>query len=289
LGSEAGLGPIPRQPRQPVIRNKTKNQTQKPTPPRSRAEACEKVSENNMSPIAKVFNKYEKFGAYHWIETKANLLNPQFNPLLSARYQKIANLIPENARTIIDVGCGDGYLVYLAHAKSGTALLHGLEYDEIGLRYAKQKLGEKKIAADLIQGDIFQMPYESNIFDVVLNADVIEHLDNPEDAVREMHRIMRPGGLLLLSTPQRRANEGKWDALHVHEFSTRELKDLCEKYFKDVRITACWPRLWINGYLRSRFKRLVFRVISVFGWNPALQEGDAYTGDYQQLIVRCEK
>ena len=233
------------------------------------------------------FDKYKKSGAYHWTETKQNVLNLKFNPLLCARYEKLAEPIPQDAQSIIDIGCGDGYLLYLAHKQAPKAKLVGLEYEQSGLKLAEEKLKEKDVPVTLKLGSVFDMPYPSNSFDVVLFADAIEHLDNYELAIKEIHRILKPGGSLLLSTPLSRPHK-KWDPRHVHEFAGKELITLCSKYFKTNDLTACWPRFWVNCFLH-RITRPFLHLLSCIGWSPVLKDGDPFSGNYLQLIIRCGK
>lgn len=71
-----------------------------------------------------------------------------------------------------------------------------------GLEYVGEALERAKMINDNItylQGDIYKMPFEENAFDVVLCMEVLEHLSNPIDAVRELERVAR--GLLVFTVP----------------------------------------------------------------------------------------
>jgi len=178
--------------------------------------------------------------------------------------------------------------LYLAHKRAPDAKLVGFEYDSSGLKFADKKLKEKEVPVTLKQGTVLNMPYTSNSFDVVLSADVIEHLVDYELAFKEMYRVLKPSGLLLMSTPLKQPNK-KWDSLHIHEFSAKELLELCDRYFQTNVLKACWPRFWVDCWLQGGIKKSFFQIIACLGYNPALKEGNPFTSNYQQLIIKSQK
>jgi SAM-dependent methyltransferase len=100
-----------------------------------------------------------------------------------------AALVPEGAR-VLDVGAGAGpYRGLFAHCEY-FAHDFGQEPGTIG-SYTKLDF----------ESDITEIPAENEAFDVVLCTEVLEHVPEPIEALREMTRILRPGGKLLLSSP----------------------------------------------------------------------------------------
>lgn len=93
---------------------------------------------------------------------------------------------------ILDAGCGGGATTE-SLAKYGHVT--GLELEESAVEYARER-GRK-----IIQGSVETLPFESDSFDLVLALDVIEHLQDDLPALRELHRVLRPGGLLLVTVP----------------------------------------------------------------------------------------
>jgi 2-polyprenyl-3-methyl-5-hydroxy-6-metoxy-1,4-benzoquinol methylase len=94
-------------------------------------------------------------------------------------------------RTVLDAPCGRGALSSLAH-KAGLEVT-ALELD----RGDFDVPGVKFIAGNLNQ----DLPIDNESFDSVACVDGIEHLENPFHAIREFHRVLKPGGTLVISTP----------------------------------------------------------------------------------------
>jgi 2-polyprenyl-3-methyl-5-hydroxy-6-metoxy-1,4-benzoquinol methylase len=76
--------------------------------------------------------------------------------------------------------------------------LSGLEYSVATLAQAGRRVGT---AADLRQGSILDLPFSSETQDVCVCLEVLEHIDDDERAVRELWRVLKPGGLLIASVP----------------------------------------------------------------------------------------
>lgn len=97
--------------------------------------------------------------------------------------------------SILDVGAGEGFtLEKLRTAKVGKKL-EGIEYMDEAIELGK-KTNPKVL---LKKGDIYQLPYKQNEFDVVLCTEVLEHLEDPEKALHELKRVSKK--YILLSVP----------------------------------------------------------------------------------------
>ena len=100
--------------------------------------------------------------------------------------------LPPQAQ-ILDAGCGSGRnMVELS--KFGTAV--GLEPSERGAEVARARgVGEVVVAT------IDTMPFEARRFDLITCLDVLEHIEDDREALRELRRVARPGGVLLITVP----------------------------------------------------------------------------------------
>ena len=97
--------------------------------------------------------------------------------------------------SVLDVGCGTGALLRAVRAKFPSARCAGLDLSEHMLTVAREALDP---SVELRQGDAAALPFESGQFEVVLCNDSFHHYPEPERALGEMARVLRPGGILLL-------------------------------------------------------------------------------------------
>ncbi len=100
-------------------------------------------------------------------------------------------LIPKRSNPIIlDVGCGNGLF---SSGWAGDHQVAGLDFSHNLLMLATQK------GLKVFMGDIHSLPFASDQFDVVVNAEVIQHLKDLPPTMSELVRITKPGGSLIIS------------------------------------------------------------------------------------------
>lgn len=98
-------------------------------------------------------------------------------------------------QSLLDIGCGTGYLIDMLH-KQKNALYCGLDLSPEMLKISKQKL---PASVYLTEGSADSLPYEDNSFDVVTCIQSFHHYPKPEKSMSEAYRILKPGGLYILS------------------------------------------------------------------------------------------
>lgn len=129
-----------------------------------------------------------------------NLLEHVGDMSLKRRARKlILGLNLNDGDKILDLGCGDGFYLYLLSNLSIRLKLTGLDYDEIVLRNAKKNLRTKKVK--LVLRSAIKTPFKDDLFDKAIMTEVLEHIEEDKEALREVYRIIRPGGLLVLTVP----------------------------------------------------------------------------------------
>ena len=108
---------------------------------------------------------------------------------------------------VLDAGCGGGGVAVSFAEESRFAV--GLDlvdrFTEAGERLARER-GIANVC--FVQGDGITLPFKPDYFELVLSHSVIEHVDSPEDYLRECFRVLRPGGILFLSTPPYHSSAG---------------------------------------------------------------------------------
>jgi SAM-dependent methyltransferase len=99
--------------------------------------------------------------------------------------------------SVVDVGCGDGMATDLAARANPGHRFVGLDWSADALRQARSR-GLTLVRAEV---EPTGLPIASASTDVVIMSELIEHLVDPDTALEEAWRVLRPGGTLLLSTP----------------------------------------------------------------------------------------
>ncbi|CCK30276.1 SAM-dependent methyltransferase [Streptomyces davaonensis JCM 4913] len=100
--------------------------------------------------------------------------------------------------TILDIGCGDGTAAAVAAPLLKGHRIIGVDWSQDALRRARTRLACQPVRGELTDGGL---PFRSESVDAVLFSEVIEHLVDPDAALDEIRRVLRPGGHLMLSTP----------------------------------------------------------------------------------------
>jgi len=180
------------------------------------------------------FDKYQKYGAYHWDAYYKS-------PLALGLYKMHVDYIIDNFKkktkgSLLDVGCGDGLISCLL-AKSGFKV-KGIDIEKEAIKLAQQKCP----FVDFEVNDVFDM---SERFDYLLASEVIEHLPNPDEFLQKIKGLFRKEALI--TTPNRDYYKQP-DPYHFREYSIYEFESLLEKYFKSFQVQASEYHLyaWIK-------------------------------------------
>jgi 2-polyprenyl-3-methyl-5-hydroxy-6-metoxy-1,4-benzoquinol methylase len=182
-----------------------------------------------MGAEAKGFDKFARSGPYHWAAISRSIRDRHLFTM--ARYEGLLRVIRgEPALRICDYGCGDGALTFLLSQDFPNAELIGIEPDPVGRELAKDILKARGVSCQVLES-ADQLP--ASHFDVIICADVIEHVSEAETFLCELKRLLKPGGKLALSTPVR-VTEAVWDSEHKKEFFPGELAALVGQFF-DVK------------------------------------------------------
>ena len=159
-----------------------------------------------------------------------------------------------NIKKICEVGCGTGFVLSsLAKAYPDSQLI-GSEIFSSGLRYAAQRVPK----ALLFQMDARRIPFKEE-FDIIGAFDVLEHIEEDECVLKEIHKALVPGGGVVLTVPQHHFLWSRQDefAHHVRRYRSGELETkLTQCGFRVVLTTSFVSLLLPFMYLSRRCNRL---------------------------------
>ncbi len=99
-------------------------------------------------------------------------------------------------KRLLDAGCGTGW--FSAQAADRGAVVTSID---VGIKLLHEV--RKKCQATVVVGSVLNLPFKNKSFDIVVSSEVIEHTANPLSAVVEMARVVKQGGVLIITTPNK--------------------------------------------------------------------------------------
>lgn len=151
------------------------------------------------------------------------IIPPARTELHARRYELAADIALENnARRIADVASGTGYGSRLL-ATIADATTDGVDLDPDAIEYARRHHACEGRCA-FHAADACDTPLNSNTYDLAASFETIEHVQNATGLIAELHRILKPGGTLVISTPNRIGPT----PYHVHDFGLPEFSAMVE-------------------------------------------------------------
>jgi ubiquinone/menaquinone biosynthesis C-methylase UbiE len=146
----------------------------------------------------------------------------------------LAFAAPAPGLRILEIGCGGGVALPVIAARCRPARLVAIDIDRGLLARATERVRARGVAADLVRADVRAMPFPEASFDLVIDFGTCFHIARGADALREIHRVLRPGGLV--------AYESKRNQLVSHPFRSalRTLDWSAAPGLRPLRATRDW-------------------------------------------------
>lgn len=183
------------------------------------------------------------------------------NPLKKKMVQKLNEKIADDVGRyilslgleepmILDAGCGEGFIDALLLERFSHVNITGLEFTEEAIKIARQM----NPTAEYIQSDIVKMPFGDHTFDIVICTEVLEHLEKPKAALKELIRVAKKfvlitvphepwfclGNLLVLKNVSRLGNPKD----HINHWTKKSFQRfLQEEKLGEWKIGGCFP--WV--------------------------------------------
>jgi len=160
-----------------------------------------------------------------------------------ARYEFLLPMVRQTD-DILETGCGAGYGSHMLSERARSVV--AIDYSPAALEYARERFHAPNLAHLLM--NCHRLAFSDGSFDLVVSFEVFEHLEAPEEYLSECRRVLRAGGRLVLSTP----NRSSWDIhmrsigrdyeYHVNMQDLKGLRRQLQKFFSSVEIYSQWRR-----------------------------------------------
>ncbi|HEY0863454.1 MAG TPA: class I SAM-dependent methyltransferase [Lacunisphaera sp.] len=155
--------------------------------------------------------------------------------------RSLAAVLPETGVRVLDAGCGTGGLLRRLRGARPHWTLTGLDFSPLACELARERTG-----GEVVQGSIAALPFADGQFDALTSCDVVCQVTDPAQAVREFHRVLRPGGHVVLTMPAY-----QW----MYSYHDREVGNL---------------RRYRRGEVNALLEGAGFRIVCSTYWNTLL-------------------
>jgi 2-polyprenyl-3-methyl-5-hydroxy-6-metoxy-1,4-benzoquinol methylase len=170
------------------------------------------------------------------------------------RSESLFNEIEKIAKpgSVLDIGCAAGF--FLETAQKHGWQPHGIEISDYAARHARENL-----FLDVVTGDFVTLDLPAGNFDLVLMMDVIEHLTSPKKGLVKANSVLKPGGLLVIETPNFKSAPSKilgkeWGLIapehHLFYFTPATLRKYLEETGFEI-VSMSFPRWGLSDLLFS--------------------------------------
>jgi len=190
-------------------------------------------------------------------------------------------------KAVLDLGCATGYGTSLLKER-GALRVVGADVSGEAVRVARGRY--RRHGVEFLVLDAQRLPFHDGAFDTVIAFETIEHLPRYEDFVAECWRVLKPGGTLIASTPNKAVvspdRERPYRCHHFHEFRAQELTALLTGWFSGVDLLGCIPfekagkvkddmlyrlALVLTSLLSPRHLLAASKVVNLVTWLPFMR------------------
>lgn len=205
---------------------------------------------------------------------------------------KVVDYNAYSGQRVLDIGCGLG--TDLSRFARGGANCSGIDVAATAVKLASDNFTQRQLTADFQQMDGEQLNFDDNQFDFVYCHTVLHFTPSPEQMIKEIHRVLKPGGTALLMT----INRGSWlyflhklaglkidymDAPVFHKFNFNEFDQLCS-VFADRRMVV--ERFPVRTEVHKGWKAIVYNRCFVDLYNALPKTLIGKTGYHLLAFVR---
>jgi SAM-dependent methyltransferase len=190
---------------------------------------------------------YDVEGDNFWFKSRNKVIQGLFKKYLGEN----------KAAEVLEIGCGTGYVLNGLKDRFPSYSLIGSEIHLKGIEFAKKRLPE----VDFIQLDATRIPFQEK-FDAVGAFDVLEHIEEDVEVMKNVHKSLKKGGLFFISVPQYMFMWSQADdmAFHKRRYTRSEMKQKLESVGFEVAylssfVFTLFPLMYTSRKLRGKEER----------------------------------
>lgn len=148
-------------------------------------------------------------------------------------------------KKVLEIGFGEGYGTY-SLAETAREIT-GIDVSSALVEHARSKYQKENLY--FLKYDGGRLPFPDGSFEVALNSQVVEHVKDYMGFIKELYRVLKPGGVALVATPNRMMMIDGVNPYHYKEFSAKELDTALRKVFAEVEV---WGLFGSERYMKLK-------------------------------------
>lgn len=152
---------------------------------------------------------------------------------------------------VLEIGCGrGGFSKYLLQRYPGINKLIASDFSESALAIGKNRLADMP---NIVwrKEDIQSLSFPTNTFDTIISCETIEHIPNPHQALKELYRVLKPGGRLILTCPNYFSLFGIW--VLYRKIIGKPYTEGGQPYVNYIQVPAIYGRIKLLGFKVAHF------------------------------------
>jgi 2-polyprenyl-3-methyl-5-hydroxy-6-metoxy-1,4-benzoquinol methylase len=151
------------------------------------------------------------------------------------RYDEVVKSLSGN-EIILDIACGSGFGTHLLSTKT-TGTVYGGDLSSEAIDLCDNSWNKDNLSYEIMDGT--KLKFEDNTFDVVVSFETIEHTKRYHEMIKELKRVVKPNGIIYLSTPNIKINSPTGivtNPYHTQEWDYEEFNKIVNKHFNSYKI-----------------------------------------------------
>lgn len=196
-----------------------------------------------------------------------NIISPWWGEHIH-RYEEVIKYLSGN-ETILDIACGSGFGTHLLSSRS-TGKVYGGDLSSEAVNLSKNAWVKDNLSYDIMDGT--KLKFDDDFFDVVVSFETIEHTTSFNEMVKEFKRVVKPNGIIYLSTPNIKINSPSGiikNPYHAQEWDYTELNNILRKHFKKFK-------LYGQQYSRYIKKKSISQVVEDLLYKKGIRKTPIY-------------
>lgn len=170
----------------------------------------------------------------------------------------IVKKIPQNPTNILDIGCGDGAFSSILGKKLNAGYVYGIDISPL----AAEEATRKGIIAKNLDVDAGSLPYENGFFDFIYAGGLIELVRDPDHLLEELHRVLSPGGRLVIT----HSNICSWGSRISVLFGFHPFYDRISTRYDFGKIGRPLTKGASTGFIRMYNKASFIQMLKLYGF-----------------------